>query len=137
MKNILAIAVATALIAPAAAMAETTLYGNLHASVGTVDTGATSQTLVESHASRFGIKGSTELDNGLSATYGLEYGVGLDGDDAAVLVGRNQFVGVKGGFGEVRLGRHDTQLNSPLPVWMHSVILTVQWKTSLLVTIIV
>ncbi len=37
MKKLLVIAVATALIAPAAAMADTTLYGKLHASVGTVE----------------------------------------------------------------------------------------------------
>ncbi len=122
MKNILAIAVATALIAPAAAMADTTLYGRLHASVGEVKAAnGTKTTAVESHSSRFGIKGSTELDNGVSATYGLEYGLSLDGDNGggasaptvgtandAALASRNTFVGLKGGFGEVRLGKHDT-----------------------------
>ena len=117
MKKLLAIAVAATLAAPAA-MAETTLYGKLSASVGTVEVnGADSKTTVESHASRFGIKGSSELDNGLSATYGLEYGVDLDGDNAAGSTGtvgasglttRNQFVGLKGSFGEVRVGKHDT-----------------------------
>ncbi|UJS25739.1 porin [Thiothrix winogradskyi] len=125
MKNILAIAVATALIAPAAAMAETTLYGKLHASAGEVkDAAGTKTTAVESHSSRFGIKGSTELNDGMSATYGLEYGLDIDGDNGggaaaggnvgttgttgAPLSARNTFVGLKGGFGEVRLGRHDT-----------------------------
>lgn len=112
MKKLLAIAVAAALAAPAA-MAETTLYGNLRASVGTVEqNGADSKTTVESHFSRFGVKGSTELDNGLSATYGLEYGVDLDGDSTAGattnLTTRNQFVGLKGSFGEFRVGKHDT-----------------------------
>lgn len=123
MKNILAIAVATALIAPAAAMAETTLYGKLHASAGEVkDAAGTKTTAVESHSSRFGIKGSTELNDGMSATYGLEYGLDMDGDNGGsaaaggnvgtagslALGARNTFVGLKGGFGEVRLGRHDT-----------------------------
>ncbi len=124
MKNILAIAVATALIAPAAAMADTTLYGKLHASVGNVETGTeatatavaatASETVVESHSSRLGVKGSTELDNGLSATYGLEYGIDIDGDEekkdvtGRTLNARNTFVGLKGGFGEIRVGRHDT-----------------------------
>lgn len=114
MKKLLAIAVATALTAPAA-MADTTLYGKLHASVGTVEdvtvsgTTATTrdETRVESHASRLGVKGSNELDNGLSATYGLEYGIDIDGENKT-LGARNTFVGVKGGFGEVRVGRHDT-----------------------------
>lgn len=109
MKNILAIAVATALIAPAAAMADTTLYGKVHVSAGSVDKGgAGSETVLESHGSRLGVKGSTELDNGLSATYGLEYGLDVDGDNGKQLNARNTFVGLKGGFGEVRVGRHDT-----------------------------
>lgn len=110
MKKLLVIAVATALIAPAAAMADTTLYGKLHATVGTIDTGAAADPdmVVENNNSRFGIKGSTELDAGLSATYGLEMAVDIDGDAASNLSSRNQFVGVKGGFGEVRVGKHDT-----------------------------
>lgn len=137
MKKLLVIAVAAGLIAPAAAMADTTLYGKLHASVGQVKTdngaGVTAkETAVESHSSRFGIKGSTALDNGLSATYGLEYGLSLDGDNGGGvnaignattdtilgagspagadgnITSRNTFVGLKGGFGEVRVGKHDT-----------------------------
>ena len=123
MKKLLAIAVAAALTAPAA-MAETTLYGKLHATAGQVKTNGVKENVVESHNSRIGVKGSTELDNGLSATYGVEYGLNLDGDSAAgkdstagtatgnsddrQLTARNTFVGVKGGFGEVRVGRHDT-----------------------------
>lgn len=118
MKKLLAIAVAAALTAPAA-MAETTLYGKLHATAGqvkttTVDSKGVSTTEkdngVESHNSRIGVKGSTELDNGLSATYGLEYALDLDGEgkSGTSLTSRNTFVGVKGGFGEVRVGKHDT-----------------------------
>ena len=119
MKKLLAIAVAAALVAPAAAMADTTLYGKLHASVGavktTTDSVTVSRNVTESHASRIGIKGATALDNGMEATYGLEYGVNLDGDSTSAVAGqdrslaaRNTFVGLKGGFGEVRVGRHDT-----------------------------
>ena len=126
MKKLLAIAVAAALVAPAAAMAETTLYGKLHASYGEVkDNAGNKRTGVESHASRIGIKGSHALNNGLEATYGLEYGINLDGDngdstygdsvdslgkasDSNGFTSRNQFVGLKGGFGEVRVGKHDT-----------------------------
>ncbi|WGZ91495.1 MAG: porin [Candidatus Thiocaldithrix dubininis] len=128
MKKLLAIAVAAALVAPAAAMAETTLYGKLHASYGQVkDNAGNKRTGVESHASRIGIKGSHALNNGLEATYGLEYGINLDGDNGDSTYGnsidslgntstsnsngftsRNQFVGLKGGFGEVRVGKHDT-----------------------------
>jgi predicted porin len=123
MKKLLVIAVAAALAAPAA-MADTTLYGKLHASVGSVKTttaGVTSTTnRVDSNASRIGIKGATALDNGMEATYGLEYGINLDGVGGtgagntqnlaagSTLEARNTFVGLKGKFGEVRVGRHDT-----------------------------
>lgn len=77
--------------------------------VAKVKTGDVKNNVVESHVSRIGVKGSSALDNGLSATYGLEYGLNMDGDDAtSTLTARNTFVGVKGGFGEVRVGRHDT-----------------------------
>jgi predicted porin len=127
MKKLLAIAVAAALVAPAAAMAETTLYGKLHASYGEVkDNAGNKVTGIESHSSRIGVKGSHALNNGLEATYGVEYGIDLDGDtgggtvngrptfntDTTVasksLSARNTFVGLKGSFGEVRAGRHDT-----------------------------
>jgi predicted porin len=124
MKKLLVIAVAAALAAPAA-MADTTLYGKLHASVDNVKTTAggvsTTDTSVNSNNSRIGIKGSTALDNGMEATYGLEYGIDVDGDgasttfannattaSASTLTARNTFVGLKGKFGEVRVGRHDT-----------------------------
>jgi predicted porin len=110
MKKLLAIAVAAALTAPAA-MADTTLYGKLHESVGSVKTtdGNVSSTAnqVSSNTSRVGIKGATALDNGMEAIYGLEWGVGLDGD-AANLNTRNQFIGLKGKFGTVLAGKHDT-----------------------------
>ena len=112
MKKLLAIAVAAALVAPAAAMADTTLYGKLHASVGsvknTINGASTTTSTVESHASRFGVKGATALDNGMEATYGLEYGIDLDGEASTSLTSRNTFVGLKGNFGEVRVGKHDT-----------------------------
>lgn len=118
MKKMLVIAVAAALTAPAAVMADTTLYGKLHVSVGQVknttnaagvSTSATNS-VVESNTSRIGVKGSTALDNGMEATYGLEYGINLDrdGSSGGSLSARNTFVGLKGGFGEVRVGRHDT-----------------------------
>lgn len=116
MKKLLAIAVAAALTAPAA-MADTTLYGKLHASVDNTQTTAagvkTTDNVVNSNTSRIGIKGATALDNGLEATYGLEYGLSLDGqttvgNSTRTLSARNTFAGLKGKFGEVRVGRHDT-----------------------------
>jgi predicted porin len=81
---------------------------------------------VNSHASRLGFKGEEDLGNGLSATFKVEYEVNPDSDNentvdvpgfgevsdggTAGIKRRNQYVGLKGGFGEVRVGRHDTPL---------------------------
>lgn len=133
MKKLLAIAVATALTAPAA-MADTILYGKLHSSVGelktTLGNGQSQKTTaVESHSSRIGIRGSNDVDNGLAVTYRLEFQVDTDGDNggggtaladlnaagststsnsAGINNTRTGFVGLKGPFGEVQLGRMDT-----------------------------
>ncbi len=106
-KRFLAIAIAAGLASPFAASADVTTYGLVHASVGTVDTGASDNFQYRSHASRLGFKGSEDLGNGLSATYKLEYGVSTD---TGGWTNRNQYVGLKGGFGEFRFGRHDTPM---------------------------
>ena len=110
-KRLLAIAIATTLVSPLAANADVTTYGIVHMSVGTVDTGTSGSVdnwQIRSHASRLGFKGSEDLGNGLSANFKLEYGV--DPQASPGLSSRNQYLGLKGGFGEVRVGRHDTPL---------------------------
>ncbi len=102
MKKLLAIAVAVAFAAPA--MADTSVYGKAHVSVN--KTSGVSGLSVESHSSRIGLKGSNALDNGLTATHKLEFGV--DVSDGGGLSSRDTWVGLKGGFGEVRVGRQTT-----------------------------
>mgnify|MGYP002712175011 FL=1 len=118
-KRFLAIAIASGLASPFAANADATVYGIVHMTVGMVDTGTggTDNWQVDSVASRLGFKGSEDLGNGMTATYKLEYGVDPDaggpgqvGGSTTGLSRRNQYVGLKGGFGEVRVGRHDTPL---------------------------
>ena len=69
-------------------------------------------TQLNSLNSRWGIKGSEDLDGGLSAIYQMEFGVTIDredtGDGGDFLYMRNSFVGLKGGFGSVRLGVMDS-----------------------------
>jgi len=65
---------------------------------------------VNSNASRFGIKGKGKAGN-LEAFYKLEWEVDVadsskSSDDH--IKARNQIVGLRGGFGEVFAGRHDT-----------------------------
>jgi predicted porin len=57
---------------------------------------------------RWGLRGSEDLGGGLRANFNLESGFTLDNGTSAQggrLFGRASWVGVAGGFGEVRLGR--------------------------------
>jgi len=112
MKKLLAIAVAAGLATPMAVMADTTLYGKMKVSVGSnKDAAGNSATTVEAHTSRIGVKGATPMDNGMSVTHKLEMATKgiIDGDGG--LGARDAWVGLKGNFGEVRVGRHSTPLS--------------------------
>jgi predicted porin len=114
MKKVLSLAIAAALVAPAAAMADATLFGKAHFVIQNtdVDTGVDATTgdvwSVDSIHSRIGVKGSEDLGDGLTAVYHFEFKVNQDDGDG--LGDRNQFIGLAGGFGTVLLGRHDTPL---------------------------
>ncbi|PIE37366.1 MAG: hypothetical protein CSA54_01515 [Gammaproteobacteria bacterium] len=116
-KSALAVVVAASML-PAAAMAETTLYGQARVFFVNDDNGTNDAWALESEASRLGVKGSAELDGNLEAIYKLEYEVDPADSGAAsgngaveqVFKRRNQYVGLKGNFGQVILGRHDTPL---------------------------
>jgi predicted porin len=64
------------------------------------------------NTSRFGLKGSEDLGGGLKANFLLESGFNVDtgaipnnGPTNTTLFSRNSWVGVSGGFGEVKLGK--------------------------------
>ncbi|MCG9761911.1 MULTISPECIES: porin [Pseudoalteromonas] len=96
------------------ANAEVDVYGKANVSVQSSDDGAGSVTEIKSNASRFGFKGSEKLDSGLEVIYKLEFQVDVsDADskgDKDNITARNQYVGLKGSFGEVVIGRNDTAL---------------------------
>ena len=114
-KMLIAAAIATSsslLVLNAEASSGPILYGKLHTSVDRVDFGnaaAGNYWQVESRGSRFGIKGSEDLGNGLSAIYKMEFGVDIDGDAANSLSARNQYVGLSNKrWGTFLLGNHNT-----------------------------
>jgi predicted porin len=120
-KNIIAFAVAAALVAPAAAMADTTLYGKFHVSYDFLggDNAANTSGGISSNSSRIGIKGSEKINDGLSVIYQYETTIdaGTSGASGTKKYGagglggeRNTFVGVSGGFGTAIVGRHDTPM---------------------------
>jgi len=112
-KNILALAVISAMAAPVA-MADkhsTTLYGQINAAVNsTTDKGMKTT----DRDSRLGVKGSADLGNGLKGIYKMEFGV-ITADSFSGLSGRNTFVGLGGNFGTVLVGRNDTPFKNSQP----------------------
>lgn len=110
-KSLIALAVAGAVSAPAfAATSNVDIYGVLNFAVASIDsdTGTEDRQLsLASQNSRIGFKGTEDLGGGLAAIWQIESTVFLD-ESGGPFATRNTFVGLKGGFGSVLLGRHDT-----------------------------
>lgn len=120
MNKVLGIAVVAGALLPSMASAEATLYGKVKLFAAQHDNGTTERWELSSESSRFGVKGSSELENDLKLVYQLEYeidpavgsGIGVKKDSTGdeEVKARNQYLGLNGGFGTVVLGRHDTPL---------------------------
>lgn len=131
--KIISLAVAAALVAPAAVMADATLYGRLHMSIDYVDIDKSAANNFGQRAgtpgpaglngwdinanersNRLGVKGSEDLGNGLKAIYQFEFTIpAADGngniiDNREAITMRNTYVGLASNFGTVLVGRHDT-----------------------------
>ncbi|CAB0151564.1 Major outer membrane protein P.IB [Pseudidiomarina piscicola] len=88
-------------------------YGKANVSLQSNDDGASTDTELESNSSRIGVKGGRKITDDLEVIYQLEWQVDLadlGGDDN--LKSRNQFVGLRGSFGELTVGRRDTVLKT-------------------------
>lgn len=113
-KNIALIStIATLLGASHVAVAEVDVYGKLNITLQNSDEAGESAVELRSNASRFGFKGDEVLTDTLKAIYQLEWE--NDSTDAAtssedLFKARNQFVGLVGTFGTLKVGRHDTAL---------------------------
>ena len=117
-KSLIALAV---LASSGAAMAQSsvTVYGRLDASVGSAKVGAPGAALRANTqmfnsnmtSSRLGFRGTEDLGGGLKAIFGLESNIAVDAPSATTLGDRAAFVGLSGGFGTIKLGRHDTSFD--------------------------
>src|SRR5690606_27096778 len=99
------------LAASGAAAADVDVYGKANISVQDTDEAGVSEVELKSNASRFGVKGNEDLGDGLKVIYQFEWGVNPDssGDNISA---RNQFVGLAGSFGTLKVGRNDTALKT-------------------------
>ncbi len=111
-QKLIALAIASALSAPAFAdNANVTVYGKAILTIEQHDAGgsASSVTRVNTNASRFGVKGSEDLGDGLKGLF--QYEVEMDADGSAgngMGKTRNSGFGLEGEFGKVVLGIWDT-----------------------------
>jgi predicted porin len=113
-KSLIALAVAGAFAAPAfAATSNVDIYGKLSYSANLLSDQADANGDLQftNNSSRIGFKGAEDLGGGLSAIWQVESGVAMD-EGGGWGAGRNTFIGVKGGFGTVLGGKHDTPLKS-------------------------
>ena len=95
--------------------AEPTVYGKLWISVESQDTLSGNEVDMVSNASRLGVKGSMDFGEGLEAIYQAEYEIDpvdgtADEKNGRTFKQRNSFVGIKGSYGTLFLGTHDTAL---------------------------
>lgn len=126
-KNLISLAVAGVLAVPASANAYEILgkklevYGKVHMSVDASNNDRAAPNnqkdfSVSSNSSRLGFKGQYDMQNGMAALYQIEQEVNLDsgGDTFAT---RNSFIGLKGSFGTVLAGIHDTPFKDVAGKW--------------------
>jgi predicted porin len=134
-KTLIALAALAATAGVAHAQSSVTLYGVVDAFVGQqnvkVQSSTTNTSISNSKidgsglsSSRWGLRGSEDLGGGMAAVFTLEGGFGIDSgalanaggssaaNSASILFGRTASVGLKGNFGEVRLGRQYTAYDS-------------------------
>lgn len=113
-KGFLPLTFAAVLASPAVHAQNTTMYGIFdlgyqHASVDNVENKNFVQQGMRD-GSRFGVKGSEDLEGGLSALYGFEFSMPVDTGSAPDL-SRLAFVGLGSkAWGQLTLGRQETQL---------------------------
>ena len=111
-KTLLALA-AIAASSAAFAQSSVSLYGVVDASLESVkgDDTVTRVTSNNLASSRLGFKGTEDLGGGLKANFVLEAALDVDtGTTKSAFFDRAAWLGVSGGFGELRFGRQDTSI---------------------------
>src|SRR6476659_2887321 len=127
-KKLVALAVAGAFALPLAAEAQTgaqvTLYGRANMDLefvkasgpGDPSGNTTTVTRVASNSSRFGLRGTESLGDGLTAFFQVENSAHWDGNGGTI-AGRETFVGLQGSYGQIWLGRSLSPYDDTTPIW--------------------
>ena len=119
-KKLLTVAVAGALAAPAAALAQVEVYGTIHMSINSIKygeatggaTGSVTKLDVASHASNIGVRARESLGGGLSAWAQVETNASMERSNNVAhtsnFASRNSAVGLQGGWGNAFVGQWTT-----------------------------
>lgn len=116
-KTLCALAVGTTFLTPALAMAaDVKIYGRAHVSLDYLDDGKDyNEVGLSSNRSRLGFKAEQKLENGMTVFGQIEQEINFASGSAnedLEFATRDTFVGLKGDFGQARVGR----FNSPFKV---------------------
>ncbi len=93
------------------ASAEVEIYGRAHVSVDSLSDGDDNGLNVSSNSSRIGFRASLDVAEGLTGFMQLEQGVRFENGSGS-FASRDSFVGLRGSYGEVRLGFFNTPLKN-------------------------
>ncbi|MBI4194984.1 MAG: porin [Betaproteobacteria bacterium] len=122
-KKLIAVAVAGALGAPAAALAQAgtvQVFGTLYLEYGYVDQGTGTNgarnnvDIMQTPNSEIGFKGEEKLGGGISAWFQCASTADLRGQSPEGFCSRNSAIGLKGSFGNIFMGRWDTPFKRTL-----------------------
>ncbi|MDH5819251.1 porin [Acinetobacter pseudolwoffii] len=112
-KTLCALAVGATILTPVmAAAADVKVYGRAHVSLDYLDDGADyNEVGLSSNSSRLGFKAEQKLENGMTVFGQIEQEINFSSGekgDKADFATRDTFVGLKGNFGQVKVGRFDS-----------------------------
>ena len=119
-KSLIALAILGGFAGVASAQSSVTIYGIADVGLQSFDNGQQRTTGMRSgqqSGSRVGFRGTEDLGGGLSAIFQLENGFNLNNGgfgDTTRLFNRQAFVGLKGNFGTVNLGRQYAPMRTAL-----------------------
>ncbi len=109
-KKMIALLVLATILVSGAALADDgfKVYGKLHTSLDYMNDSDNSQIMMANNTSRFGLKGSKELEDNLTLIWQFESSLNLAQKGANTLATRNSFLGLTGDWGTFLYGIHDT-----------------------------
>ena len=113
-KTLCALAVGATILTPVmAAAADVKVYGRAHVSLDYLDDGADyNEVGLSSNSSRLGFKAEQKLENGMTVFGQIEqeinFASGSANNSGVDFATRDTFVGLKGDFGQARVGRFDS-----------------------------